>query len=50
MMDAYYNDDLETLEKIVSDQALAILTGDIRQRKEKVINKNKRNKIINYLI
>jgi hypothetical protein len=36
-MDAYYYHDVDQLKKICADQALAILTGEIRSRKDRVI-------------
>ena len=35
-LNAYYHDDMEFLEKILSDKALGLVTGEIRIRKEKV--------------
>jgi hypothetical protein len=37
-LNAYYHDDVEFLEKILSDQALAIASGEIKQRAVKVFN------------
>lgn len=36
-MGYYFNDDLEQLKKVAADQALAIMTGEIKSRNDRVI-------------
>lgn len=36
-MDYYLNDDLEQLKKVASEQALALMTGEIKSRIDRVI-------------
>lgn len=35
-MEFYYNDDLDQLKKVTAEQALAIMTGEIKSRKDRV--------------
>jgi hypothetical protein len=36
-MTLYFNDDIEQIRKIAAEQALAVITGEIKSRSERVL-------------